>query len=52
MGAKGVALIIGLLLGVAYGGFSLRGLFFALLFGAAAFWLPNLLVYNAALRRQ
>ena len=52
MGAKGVALIIGLLLGLAYGGFSLRGLFFALLFGAAVFWLPNLLVYNAALRRQ
>ncbi|ADU47052.1 type II secretion system F family protein [Intrasporangium calvum] len=52
MGAKGVALLIGLLLGVAYGGFSLRGFVFALGFGGAAFWLPNLLVYNAALRRQ
>ncbi|GAA6527555.1 type II secretion system F family protein [Intrasporangium sp. DVR] len=52
MGAKGVALLIGLLLGVAYGGFSLRGVLFAIVFGGAAFWLPNLLVYNAALRRQ
>lgn len=52
MGSKGVALLIGLLLGLAYGGLSLRGVFFAIVFGAAAFWLPNLLVYNAALRRQ
>lgn len=53
MGAKGVALVVGLLLGLAYGGgLSLRGLMFSLALGAAAFWLPNLLVYNAALRRQ
>lgn len=52
MGAKGVLLIIGALLGLLYGGFSLRGFLFAALIGAAFFFLPNLLVYNGALRRQ
>lgn len=52
MGVKGVMLLLGALLGVFLGGFALKGLFFALLFGVAFFFLPNLLVYNAALRRQ
>ncbi len=52
MGAKGVTLIIGLLLGFVVGEFSLRGLLYAVLLGAALFYLPDLLLYNLALRRQ
>lgn len=52
MGAKGVGLIVGLLFGLLIGGLSLRGIVFALVFGVALFYLPNILVYNGSLRRQ
>lgn len=52
MGAKGTALLFGLLLGVLYAGFTLRALVISLLAAAALFYLPDLLIYNAALRRQ
>jgi tight adherence protein C len=53
LGAKGACLILGLLLGMMYGGgLSLRGIFLGLAMGAAFFYLPDLLLYNVALRRQ
>lgn len=52
MGAKGAALLLGILLGLAYAGLSVRGVLIALLAGAAMFYLPDVLLYNAALRRQ
>ncbi|GAA2159910.1 tight adherence protein C [Humibacillus xanthopallidus] len=52
MGTKGAALLIGLLLGIVFGGLSLKGLFYAAVLGTAFFFLPDLLLYNAALRRQ
>ena len=52
MGAKGTALLFGLLLGFLYAGFTLRALLISVLAAAALFYLPDLLVYNTALRRQ
>lgn len=52
MGAKGACLFLGLLLGVAYAGITFRGIVLAAVLGAALFFLPDLLIYNAALRRQ
>ena len=52
MGAKGATLLLGALLGVIYGGFSLRGLLFAGALGAAFLFLPDLLLYNVSLHRQ
>lgn len=53
LGAKGAALILGLLLGLMYGGgLTLRGLAIALGLGAAFFYLPDLLLYNVTLKRQ
>lgn len=52
MGAKGAALLLGLLLGFAYAGLTLRGLVIAALAAAGMFYLPDLLIYNLALRRQ
>jgi tight adherence protein C len=52
MGAMGAALLVGLVLGFAYGGFSLRGLVYAGLGGVAFFFVPDLLIYNTALKRQ
>lgn len=52
MGAKGIGLIAGAVLGLAFGGFSLKGLLIA---GAAAlvgFYLPDLLLMNIAQKRQ
>ena len=50
--AKGLGLPVGLVLGLLYGGFSLKGLVAAAVAAAALFLLPDLLVYNAGLRRQ
>jgi tight adherence protein C len=52
MGAKGVGLIAGGGLGFLFAGFSLKGI--AIVLGAAAvgFFLPDLLLYNAAVKRQ
>ena len=52
MGAKGATLLLGAMLGVIYGGFTLRGVFLAALLGAALFFLPDLLLYNTALHRK
>jgi tight adherence protein C len=52
MGAKGAALLLGLLLGFLYAGFTLRAAVISVLAAAALFYLPDLLIYNAALRRQ
>lgn len=52
MGAKGASLLLGALLGVIYGGVSLRGVFLAGALGAAFLFLPDLLLYNVSLHRQ
>jgi tight adherence protein C len=53
LGAKGAALILGMLLGTMYGGgLTLRGLGIAVGLGAAFFYLPDLLLYNFTLKRQ
>ena len=53
MGVKGATLILGFLLGLIYGGgVTLRGILIGIVLGAAFFFLPDLLLYNAALRRQ
>lgn len=52
MGVKGVSLVLGATLGLLVGGLGLRGLLFAIVGAAALFYLPDLLVYNAGLRRQ
>ncbi|MGW5240233.1 type II secretion system F family protein [Monashia sp. NPDC004114] len=52
MGAKGAALLLGVLLGVIYSDFQLVGVLYAAVLGGALFFLPDLLLYNAALRRQ
>lgn len=50
--AKGLGLPIGVVLGLLYGGFSFKGFGAAAVAAAALFLLPDLLVYNAGLRRQ
>jgi tight adherence protein C len=52
MGAKGALLLLGALLGVVWGGVTVRGILIAALLGAAFFFFPDLALYNAALRRQ
>lgn len=52
MGAKGASLLVGMLLGFTYGGFSLKGLLYAVVAGVAFLYLPDLLIYNTALKRQ
>jgi tight adherence protein C len=53
MGAKGSGLIVGVLLGFFLGGgFAARGVLFAAVGGAILFFLPDLLVFNAGLKRQ
>jgi tight adherence protein C len=52
MGLKGVGLVLGAVLGLLLFGFSLFGVLGAAALGAFGFFLPDLLVYNAGLRRQ
>lgn len=52
MGAKGLALVIFAVVALVVMGFSLKGLFVAVAAGAAGFFLPDLLVYNAGSKRQ
>lgn len=53
MGLKGGALILGGLLGFLYGGgLSLRGVLLAVGIAGATFFVPDLLIYNLALKRQ
>jgi tight adherence protein C len=53
MGAKGVALVVGALLGFLFGGgLSLKGLLFAGAGAALLFFLPDLLLINLGMKRQ
>jgi tight adherence protein C len=53
MGVKGTALIVGALLGLLYGGgLSFSGILVACALGVGCFYLPDLLLYNAGLKRQ
>ena len=52
LGAKGVSMIVLALIGVLIGGFSLTGVIVAVIAGALGLFLPDLLVYNAGLKRQ
>lgn len=52
MGVKGAGLLLGLGLGLLIGGFSPGGALLMAFLGAAGLFLPDLLVYNAGLRRQ
>lgn len=51
-GAKGFLLLVGIGLAILYFGFTMSGLMAMLGFGAFGFLVPDLLVYNAGLRRQ
>lgn len=52
MGAKGVGLIVGVIFGLAFFGFSFTGLLVAGGAGLAGFFIPDLLLYNAGQKRQ
>jgi tight adherence protein C len=52
LGAKGVSMIILAVIGLLIGGLSLTGVIVAVIAGAAGLFLPDLLVYNAGLKRQ
>jgi tight adherence protein C len=52
LGAKGIGMLVGALFGLLLGGISLTGLLFVLAGGAIGLFLPDLLVYNAGLKRQ
>ncbi|HYQ32951.1 MAG TPA: type II secretion system F family protein, partial [Lapillicoccus sp.] len=52
LGAKGIAMLLFAVIGLLFGGFSLTGVIIAVLAGAAGLFLPDLLVYNAGLKRQ
>jgi tight adherence protein C len=52
MGSKGVALVVGGLVGVFFGGLSLKGLVFAGSGAALLFFLPDLLLINIGMKRQ
>lgn len=53
LGAKGVCAATGLLLGsLLGGGLTLQGALFAVLLGGLLFFVPDVLLYNAALHRQ
>jgi tight adherence protein C len=52
MGAKGVALLLGAVLGLAFGGLSVKGILIAVAAAAVGFFLPDLLLMNAGQKRQ
>ncbi len=52
MGVKGLGLVIGGILGLVFFGVDLSGVFFAAAAGAVGFFVPDLLVYNAGVKRQ
>ena len=52
LGAKGITMLLFAIVGLLLGGFSLTGVIIAVLAGAAGLFLPDLLVYNAGLKRQ
>src|SRR6476659_8752567 len=52
MGGKGAGLILGAVLGLLFGGFSLKGGLIALGAAAAGFYLPDVLLMNVGQKRQ
>lgn len=52
MGVKGLCLLLGLGLGLLYAGLNISGVLLAVVAAAALFHLPDLLLYNVAVRRQ
>ena len=52
LGYKGAGLLTGGLLGILYGGLSLRGVMFGAAGAAAGFLVPDVLVYNIGAKRQ
>ncbi len=52
MGLKGIGLVFGVVLGLVLFGLTFLGFLMAALFAASGFFLPDLLVYNAGLKRQ
>jgi tight adherence protein C len=52
MGVKGIGLVIGAVLALVLFGFDLQGVVLAVACAAAGFFLPDLLVYNAGVKRQ
>ena len=52
LGFKGAGLLVGGLLGIFYGGLSLKGVLFGAVGATAGFLLPDLLVYNIGAKRQ
>jgi len=52
LGYKGVGLLLGGLLGMLYGGLSLRGVMFGAAGAAAGFLVPDLMIYNTGAKRQ
>ena len=52
MGAKGLALLVGPLVALLVAGLSIKGVLIALAAGAIGFFIPDLLVYTAGLKRQ
>ncbi|GAA4408543.1 type II secretion system F family protein [Fodinibacter luteus] len=52
MGAKGLGLVTGVVLVLLLAGFDVTGVLLAAAAGAAGFFLPDLLLYNAGLKRQ
>jgi tight adherence protein C len=52
MGAKGGGLLLGAVLGLTFGGPSVKGVLIAVAAAAAGFFLPDLLVLNVGMKRQ
>lgn len=52
LGAKGISMILLALIGLLLGGFTVTGIIVAAFTGAIGLFLPDLLVYNAGLKRQ
>jgi tight adherence protein C len=52
LGFKGAGLLIGGLLGIFYGGVSLKGVLFGVLGVNAGFWAPDIMIYNIGSKRQ
>jgi len=52
LGYKGAGLLAGALVGILYGGLSLRGVMFGAAGAAAGFLLPDVMVYNIGAKRQ
>ncbi|MDR6862217.1 type II secretion system F family protein [Phycicoccus sp. 3266] len=52
MAGKGAGLLVGGVIGLMFGGISLKGLMFALAGAVLVFFVPDLLLYNQGLKRQ